>query len=529
MTKYYVTILVYLFLFFNSVQAQPVRLVKDITPGPGSTFASGFTPVDDGIIFGFGNSVLFIVKDSDKNFNLWVSDGEEDGTYLLHGLTAGSSFNGFVNGDDDYVYYLVESATEGKIYALSKTTLDTMLIHTNPKKLSLLTYLNGILYFKVDDTALHKVDPNTQMSELVYQFGSFRGLRDIGILNNGLILIGGEANGTELYYSDGTTEGTKAYYQLNTGSEFSGDYYMTEVDDKLFFFYDKPLEPYVLHVTDGTAAGTKPLIQLERIAFIDLEKRRSIIGWDGKLFFRGRDLGKSGDELFVSDGTVAGSFKININDEWSKPAYFTPYNDQLYFMADDLGSIFNVYKTDGTQAGTVRAIDAWDLGSGISFGGSFMVEHKDSLYFYAYRFEVGEELWVSGGSTDNTKYIDIVPGSGSSVPTQMTSTDKYLFLICKTPEFGKELFVVDPATVSTQELFTERISVYPNPFANDLIIDMEGEYDHLILDILDLDGKLVFSRELSGRKVELPELPRGAYFAVLKTNGLSFSKLLFRM
>lgn len=529
MIKYCVVLLVNLCLLSNHLQAQSVQLVKDITPGPESTFSSDFVPVDDGILFGFGTHVLFVVKDAAKNFNLWLSDGEEDGTKLLHGLSAGSSFKGFVNGDDGNVYYGVQTPVGSYLYSLSKASLDTVRIFSNPEKMNFLTYLNGQLFFE-SKSALMRFDPNTKQSALVFQFGTFVGIRDIGTLNNKLILIGEKSFQTHLYSSDGTQTGTKSYYKLNEGSEFSGDYYMTEVGGKLFFFYNKPSEPYTLHVTDGTAGGTLPLVQLERITFVNLEKNRSIFGWNGKLFFRGRALGNfsNQDELYVSDGTVSGTQKININSSWSKPAYFTPYNGKLYFMADDLGYVFNVYRTDGTQAGTVRAIDPWDLGSGNSYGGNFMVEHNDSLYFYAVRNSVGEELWVSGGTTTSTACIDIVPGSNSSVPSQMTSTDNYLFLLYESQEYGKELFVLEPGSVSTTESFTDQIRIYPNPFTDYIQIDGMDGYNNLTLDILDVDGKQVFSRIVQSGKVEFPELPSGVYFAVLKMDGISVEKTLIK-
>lgn len=526
MTVFWTTLL----LLTSFAYGQTVRLVKDITPGPGSTFASSFVPEDDGIVLGLGENILFIVQGSDGQYALWTSNGEEAGTYIVHQLANNVVFRDFVKGDNGYVYYSIDANAESLLYALSTTTMDTLQIHTNQVGINFLAFLNGSLYFE-SNKALMKVDPDTKMSELVYQFGSFRGLRDIGILNDELILIGGESNGTELYRSDGTTSGTKAYYSLNNGSEFSGDYYMTEAEGKLFFFYNKPSEPYILHVTDGTTSGTLPLMDLERITFTDLEKTRSIFSWNGKLFFRGRAPGNGGnqDELYVSDGTVAGTFKISINDEWSKPAYFTPYNGELYFKADDLGFIFNVYKTDGTQNGTVRAIDAFNLGSGLSFGGDFMVEHQDSLYFYGYRSQVGEELWVSGGQTANTRCIDIIPGQDDAVPTQMTSTDKYLFLICRTPDYGKELFVVETGPVSTDDFVAEGMNVYPNPFNDFLMVEQKDAHEFVTLEIFDVHGQLRTTATLQEGAVSLSELPPGAYVVRMRKSGKVLSRRLIKI
>lgn len=517
-------------LLMGVLFGQTVRIVKDINPGPGSTFASSFVPEDDGIVLGFGENILFIVQGSDGQYALWISNGEEAGTYIIHQLGNNASFRDFVPGDDGHVYYSIDANNGKHLYSLSTTALDTSRIHTNQEGINFLAFLNGFLYFE-SNKALMKVDPGTKMSELVYQFGSFRGLRDIGILGDELILIGGESNGTELYRSDGTTSGTNAYYQLNNGSEFSGDYYMTEVAGKLFFFYNKPSEPYVLHVTDGTTSGTKPLIDLQRITFVDLEKSRSVFSWEGKLFFRGRapDAGGNQDELYVSDGTVPGTFKISINDEWSKPAFFTPYNGELYFKADDLGFIFNVYKTDGTQNGTVRAIDAFNLGGGLSFGGDFMVEHQDSLYFYGSRSQVGEELWVSGGQTANTRCIDIIPGQDEAVPTQMTSTDKYLFLICRTPEYGKELFVVETGQVSTDDFVAEGMNVYPNPFTDYLMVEQKDASEFVTLEIFDVHGQLRTTATLQEGAVPLADLPPGAYVVHVRKGGTVLSRRLIKM
>lgn len=509
--------------------AQGVRLVKDITPGPDPTFSSSFV-ADDGIVLSFGERILFIVENDAGSFDLWTSDGEEDGTYLLQTLPSNSQFTEFLNEDEDYVFYSIYTPDENYVYSLSKTTVDTLRLYQSSSFINDFTYLNGQLFFD-DDDALIKVDPATQTAELVYQFGSFRGIKEIGTLNDQLIIIGGENNGTELYYSDGTNAGTQAYYQLNDGSDFSGDYYMTQVDDQLFFFYNKPGEPYILYSTDGTADGTLGLIDLERISNTDLRKRRSIIGWDGKLFFLGRDVGNGSnqDELFVSDGTVSGTFKININDEWSKPAYFTPYKGELYFKADEFGFIFNVFKTDGTQNGTVRAIESSELGGGLSFGGDYMTVHEDSLYFYGFRSEVGEELWSSDGTTSGTVAYDIVPGEDDSVPTEITSTENYLFMLLKSPEYGKELFVLDRDYVSTTEQSSFELTVHPNPFTNYLELHAEVlNSDQLELQLFNSEGKLVFhTTAMNHQQVALPKLPKGAYSLVLKQeNKVAFQQLV---
>ena len=66
--------------------AAPVRagepyLVKDINPGPESSFLTWLTRV--------GDRVFFIATDGVHGQELWVSDGTEQGTYMVMDIVPG--------------------------------------------------------------------------------------------------------------------------------------------------------------------------------------------------------------------------------------------------------------------------------------------------------------------------------------------------------------------------------------------------------------------------------------------------------
>lgn len=69
------------------------------------------------------------------------------------------------------------------------------------------------------------------------------------------------------------------------------------VGNKLFFTAEEISGDESLFVTDGTPAGT--------IKLIDLNDFNNFTSFNNKLIFIGRD--GNGNELWVSDGTVAGT------------------------------------------------------------------------------------------------------------------------------------------------------------------------------------------------------------------------------
>ncbi|MEM9508112.1 MAG: ELWxxDGT repeat protein [Cyanobacteria bacterium P01_E01_bin.35] len=203
------------------------------------------------------------------------------------------------------------------------------------------------------------------------------------------------------------------------------------------------------------------------------------IEFNDQLYFTADD-GEHGRELWVSDGTTAGTqlvADINPGSSSSNPHLSSTYNpsssysiefqDQLYFSADDGEHGNELWVSDGTTAGTQLVADI-NLGI-VKYNGTdstrynygslaqSFIEFQDQLYFTAEDFELGDEPWVSDGTTAGTQLLkDLHPaitrygyGQGSFVSDFIEFQDQ-LYFSAYTPQKGSPLWVSDGTTAGTQ-------------------------------------------------------------------------------
>src|SRR5882762_675116 len=136
------------------------------------------------------------------------------------------------------------------------------------------------------------------------------------------------------------------------------------------------------------------------------------------LFFAASD-GASGVELWKTNGTDPGTVCVkNINPgAGSGPLGLTVFNGALYFLANDGASGEELWKSDGTVAGTALVNDIYPGPVGSSpFG--FTV-FNGALYFAANDGSSGFELWKTD-STGTMLVKDIKTGLLGSSPSGFT-------------------------------------------------------------------------------------------------------------
>jgi ELWxxDGT repeat protein len=255
-------------------------------------------------------------------------------------------------------------------------------------------------------------------------------------------------HGNEPWVTDGTPEGTRL---LETtpgpdGSYLSGAF-VALGDGRALFGMSDPDRGSELWVTDGTQGGTA------LVADINPGPNGSFPGapsgappamfplGDGRAVFAAED-GANGRELWVSDGTAAGTYLLA--DLW--PGTFNPYPGsgdypgssspsnfvalgpgRILFTASDGDRGTELWITDGTADGTRIVADLW-AGTTIPYPGasptaagsrpgSILALGDGRAVFAAEDGEHGRELWITDGTEAGTRLVaDLWEGGGSGNP-----------------------------------------------------------------------------------------------------------------
>jgi ELWxxDGT repeat protein len=277
-----------------------------------------------------------------------------------------------------------------------------------------ITYKDYVYFSAHDDTngtELWRTDGTTDGTELVKDI--FPGLTDgIGgsfcILNDELLFNGiSSLNiGRELWKSNGTTEGTVLVKDIDPRADIGTDpQRFTTFKNKLYFTVEIDRKPQIWY-TDGTEPGTKPLLTEPLAA--PLKYITQLTATDDYLFFIGYSE-STHFEMYRTDGTPEGTILLkNIHPTYSSIQSdddIIVFNNELFFPADNDTLGIELWKSDGTPEGTVMVKDIV-TGSEGSYPTRFCI-YNNKLYFAGINSTYGSRIIMyTDGTADGTGVVN---------------------------------------------------------------------------------------------------------------------------
>jgi ELWxxDGT repeat protein len=248
-------------------------LVRDIHPGTIDSIPAAFTELNGVVYFAADDSVVVDPDTGVGTFDreLWRTDGTDAGTYRVKDINPGpgSSYSYGLTKYHNNIYFTALDETETqRLYKTDGTTAGTVPIASFFA--DKVTIANDKMFVTMDDgvsgqelyisdgtttgtTRLKDINPGPDTSSPFYMTG-FKG-KTYFSADDG-------SHGSELWVTDGTEDGTQLFTDLNDGPTRSGVQDLTVVGDKLFFVSILPDDDNFtvktqLWMTDGTEAGTE--------------------------------------------------------------------------------------------------------------------------------------------------------------------------------------------------------------------------------------------------------------------------------
>lgn len=246
------------------------------------------------------------------------------------------------------------------------------------------------------------------------------------------------AAGRELWRTDGTAAGTTLVKDITPGSghTFSGtnDSYMFVPMGSDIYFHTSSNQH--LYKSSGTEAGTVDLTPLGMTAISS-----SMVAAGGLVYFVGNTV-QSGSELWRTDGTAAGT--ILVQDSNGGPANsgisnMTAVGNALLFGTTTTGGFWN---TEGTGATTTY------LGQMTAINTTVVVGNV--MYFFGSRPASGLELMRSDGTAAGTGVVkDLAPGPADADLSQLKLVGNMIYFLS-----GGDIYKSDGTEAGTVKVKT---------------------------------------------------------------------------
>ncbi|MCR9247391.1 MAG: hypothetical protein NXI31_20365 [bacterium] len=265
-------------------------------------------------------------------------------------------------------------------------------------------------------------------------------------------------SGSELFKTNGTAAGTVLVADIDPGAPGSAPENLTVCGNLLFFtafVNGSGREP---HVSDGTANGTfllRDILTGDASSAPDSDTAHPFVCCGNFVFFAADD-GTNGVELWRSNGTPAGTIPVaDINPNGDGVDASEPmvcHNGRIYFRGEDGATGLELFTSNGTAAGTFRLTDL-RAGAASSIPRS-LCSHGSELFFSGVSDANGRELFKTDGTPAGTTLVaDLLPGTSSSNPLELASCGNLLYFAANSDISAQtEPHVSDGTAAGTRQL-----------------------------------------------------------------------------
>ncbi len=261
----------------------------------------------------------------------------------------------------------------------------------------------------------------------------------------------------------GTQGGTYMRKDIKTDSTDGSVGNITAFGNEVFFSALGDNGIFSFWKSDGTNIGTT-IVETD-LNFYSLPNYSTTAIYNDKFYFVANDNSDTvGKELWVSDGTLAGTFllkDISSGKDSSNPNNFIVYHNLLYFRATQASTGEGLLATDVTPQGTEMVIDN-NSGSFSSSPDQFIVI-RNALYFVANEGVYGQELWKTNGTLEGTVRLTDIKIRGACCSNVQYITEINNIIKGNDDILGYELWRLDQEAFSIENLSFQSFKVYPNP------------------------------------------------------------------
>ena len=404
------------------------------------------------------NNLLFFSGNGPSGFGLYTSTGVVGSTPTFVGALIGGTSGLVASGS--HVYWFAETGlSDSGLYASNGGAPVKV---TNDRNTTGFIDVNGTGYLIATGNASNTLTRvvGTTPTAVSGAPGSISQFINV----NGTLYFTALSHPGTLYSTNPSITTTTT---VKTGLDFqTSAAYFAALGSNLVFTSTDATHGTEVWVSDGTSLGTVMLKDIlpgvNNFAFQNgIPKFLTTVG--STVFFQDGD-GAGGIDLWKTDGTTAGTVMVkhiesaNVGSSGTQPAQdlqnWSAQGNLLMFSADNGVGGSELWRSDGTAAGTfqVKNIDT-GLQTNASIDTSIQtnpVAIGAITYYMGNDLAHGNELWATDGTALGTNLLkDISPGFVNSNPTLLTPGAAGFFFVANDGTHGAELWTSDGSVAGT--------------------------------------------------------------------------------